>query len=192
MTADIVEIAQLIQRWGLCRDQCRWDALAQTFKPGGTISVTWFEGTIDAFIEACKRTFQPTGPRGKHLIGLPLVDLNGDRALAETSIQILGRVYTGEAVIDVTSWARFLDRVERTPNGWRISRREAVYEKDRYDMVRGTDPFAALDLSDIPEPYRYLGHRLRLSGRPLRQGILCDGTPQALAALQASRDWLAA
>ncbi|MAC78719.1 MAG: hypothetical protein CML66_11730 [Rhodobacteraceae bacterium] len=191
MGHDIVEIAQLIQRWGLCRDQGRWDELAATFTHDGVISVTWFEGGIAGFIAASKRSFQPVGPRSKHLIGLPVVDVAGNRALAETNIQILGRGQDGDTIIDVTSHARFLDRLVRTPDGWRILRRDAVYEKDRYDRIGdGADPVARADLSDIPEPYRYLGHRLRSTGRPLRAGILCDGTPEAMDLLRANRGWL--
>lgn len=192
-TSDIVEIVQLIQRWGLCRDQGRWEELAATFTPDGVISVTWFEGTIEAFIEASKRSFQTVGPRSKHLIGVPVVDVEGDRALAETNVQILGRSHEGGTVVDVTSHARFLDRLVRTSVGWQILRRDAVYEKDRYDLMgSGSDPVAGADLSDIPEPYRYLGHRLRQTGRPLRSGILCDGTPPARELLRRNRAWLGA
>lgn len=191
--ADVTEIAQLIQRWGLCRDQGRWEDLRRCFTSDGTISVTWFSGTFTDFIAASQRAYQPRSPRVKHLIGLPVVEIKGDRALAETNIQILGRFSLGGTQVDNTSFARFLDRLVRTPDGWRIRTRVAIYEKDRLDpVVPGPDfdaQMAATDFSAVPEPYRYLGYRLLTSGRQLHSGIVCDG-PESESLLAEARDWL--
>lgn len=191
-TSDITAIIQLIQAWGLYRDQGRWRELADTFTPDGTISVTWFSGAIGDFVAASKRSFKQTAPRSKHLIGVPVVQVRQDRAIAETNVQILGRAQFGSVHADMTSHARFLDRLVRTPQGWRILRRIAIYEKDRLDPVSpvSDDPLRGVDLSGIPEPYRYLGHMLKNSGRTLQSGILCDGSPAAQRALAEARTWL--
>ncbi|WP_375691314.1 nuclear transport factor 2 family protein [Pseudooceanicola sp. LIPI14-2-Ac024] len=193
-TADVTAIAQLIQRWGLARDQGRWDELADCFTADGTISVTWFTGAFSDFIAASRRTYQPASPRVKHLVGVPVVDVMGDRALAETNIQILGRFAIEGVAVDNTSFARFLDRIVRTPGGWRIQSRVAIYEKDRLDPVVPGPAFDAVmaetDFSTVPEPYRFLGYRLLTSGRSLHPGIVCDG-PGSERLLAAARDWLA-
>ncbi|MBR9764706.1 MAG: nuclear transport factor 2 family protein [Rhodobacteraceae bacterium] len=195
-TTDIIEITQLIQAWGHCRDQGRWDELAEIFTEDGTISITWFSGPFRDFVAASRRMHQPRGPRVKHLIGQPVVQLNGPRALAETNVQILGRFEIAGTPVDYTSYARFLDRLEQVPAGWQIRHREAVYEKDRLDPVVPGAAFMQFmnetDFSDLPEPFRFLGYRLRHSGRALHPGILCDGAPEAEAALAGARDWLAA
>ena len=154
-TDDIVEIAQLIQKWGLYRDQGRWDDLKATFTPDGTIFVTWFLGWFADFVEASKKMHVPKSPRVKHLIGLPVVDVQGHRAVAETNVQILGRFSAAGTDVDYTSYARFVDRLVRTKAGWRIHARVAIYEKDRLDPVVPSDAFANFmtqtDFSKVPE-----------------------------------------
>jgi hypothetical protein len=187
-------IAQVIQIWGLAREQGRWQQLSDTFTPDGRIHVTWFHGAFADFVAASRRVYQPTAPRPKHVIGLPVVSVVDDRAMAETNIQILGRFRIGQLAIDNTSHARFLDKLVHSPKGWRICDRVAIYEKDRLDPVHPDPAFdrlmAETDFSAFPEPYRYLGHRLHSSGRPLVDGILCDGAPAAMAAIDAAQDWL--
>ncbi|MCZ4291724.1 nuclear transport factor 2 family protein [Hoeflea alexandrii] len=193
--ADILEISQLIQSWGFFRDQGRWAELARTFVPGGTISVTWFTGVIDDFVAASQKQYKAVSPRTKHLIGVPVAKVLGVRAIAETNIQILGRFEASDVTVDVTSYARFADRLIRTKDGWRIARRDAVYEKDRMDPVAPGTAFdrfmAETDFSAIPEPYRYLGYRLITSGRTLHSGIICDGSAEADRLLADADLWLA-
>ncbi|RAI52130.1 nuclear transport factor 2 family protein [Aquicoccus porphyridii] len=192
---DIVAITQLIQAWGHCRDQGRWGDLARTFTPDGTINVTWFTGAFSDFVGASRKVHQPRSPRIKHLIGLPSVNLQGDRALAETNIQILGRFRLDNTDVDYTSYARFLDRLVRTADGWKISARTAIYEKDRLDPAVPSEDFvrtmSETDFSGVPEPYRYLGYRLLISGRQLHPDIICDGSPEMGRLLSNARQWLA-
>lgn len=193
--SDANEIVQLIQLWGLCRDQGRWAELTDTFTSDGTISVTWFSGRVSDFVRASTAMYRSVSPRTKHLLGVPVVNVTGDRAVAETNTQILGRFEQGGVAIDNTSYARFLDRLIRTKDGWRIARRVAIYEKDRLDPVAPSSAFdqfmASTDFSQVPEPYRYLGYRLISSGRSLEKKIICDGSPEALAALSEAQAWLA-
>ena len=65
--------AELIQAWGLYRDQRRWGELLSTFHPDGEITVSWFRGPFHEFVEHCKR-----GGPSKHLIFPPLVRVAGE------------------------------------------------------------------------------------------------------------------
>ena len=86
----------------------RWPELLSTFHPDGEIAVSWFRGPFAEFVEHCKR-----GGPSKHLIMAPLVQVNGDRATAETTIVIIVRQSIENLPVDMTSRARFLDRLER-------------------------------------------------------------------------------
>ena len=193
-TADTVEIVQLVQAWGLRRDQGLWAELARTFTEDGTISVSWFAGPHADFIERCRATHKALSPRSKHLIGVPVVDIEADRAIAETSIQILGRANLEGIAVDNTSYGRFVDRLLRTGDCWRIASRIAVYEKDRLDPVVPSADFDRFmqetDFSALPEAYRYLGYRLLQGGRQLLPDIIVDGSPEAERLLEETGNWL--
>jgi hypothetical protein len=167
--------AELIQSWGLYRDQRRWDELLSTFHPDGEIAVSWFRGPFTDFVEHCRQ-----GGPSKHLIFPPLVRVAGDRALAETSIMILVRQVIEGLAVDMTSRARFLDRLERREGQWRILERAAIYEQDRLDPVEPSTAFGmvmrASSADGYPEAYRYMAFRLASAGRALAEPVHHDGS----------------
>ena len=115
--------AELIQAWGLYRDQGKWPQLLATFVPEGQIAVSWFSGSFREFVDRCRQSFE-AGQRSKHLIFPSVVRLAGDRALAETNIVILVRQKIVGVLADMTSHARFLDRLERRGGRWGIAERD--------------------------------------------------------------------
>jgi hypothetical protein len=171
---------ELVQSWGLYRDQGKWAELLATFSPDGQIAVSWFSGAFSEFVDLCRQGFD-AGQRSKHQIFPSVVRLAGDRAVAETNVAILVRQKIGGVLTDMTSYARFLDRLERIDGDWRIVERTAIYERDRLDPVEPSESFERLfkasDLSIYPEPYRYMAARLIAAGRALAPVIYRDGSP---------------
>ena len=185
--------AELIQAWGFYRDQGKWPELLATFVPEGQISISWFSGSFRDFVDHCRRSFD-AGQRSKHHIFPSSVRVAGERAAAETNIVILVRQRIGGVPVDMTSHARFLDRLERRGGRWAILERAAIYERDRLDPVEPSEAFdqlfKATDLSIYPEPYRYMAARLTAAGRALAPVVYRDGEPET-AALYARYDaWL--
>jgi SnoaL-like domain len=188
--ADKIACADIIVSWGLHRDQRRWPELLATFHPDGEIAVSWFRGRFSEFVEHCKR-----GGASKHLIMPPLVQINGERATAETTIVILVRQSIEGLAVDMTSRARFLDRLERRDGAWKIRERAAVYEQDRLDPVVPSDAFVRMmqeaSVVQYPEPYRYMAMRLAAAGRPLAEPVHFDGAPHTTALAARYAAWLA-
>jgi hypothetical protein len=182
--------ADVIVTWGLYRDQRLWPELLSTFHPDGEIAVSWFRGPFAEFVEHCKR-----GGPSKHLIMAPLVEVNGARATAETTITTIVRQAIEGLAVDMTSRARFLDRLERRNDGWKVLERAAVYEQDRLDPVVPSDGFARMmrdaDVAKYPEPYRYMAVRLASAGRPLAEPVHHDGATHTQALVGRYRQWLA-
>jgi SnoaL-like protein len=172
--------AELIQAWGLYRDQGKWPELLATFAPDGQIAVSWFSGGFPEFVDRCRQSFE-AGQRSKHQIFPSVVRVAGRRALAETNIVILVRQKIGGVLADMTSYARFLDRLEHRSGAWRIVERTAIYERDRLDPVEPSENFDRLfktaDLSIYPEAYRYMAARLVAAGRALAPVVYRDGSP---------------
>jgi hypothetical protein len=189
---DKLACAEVIQTWGFCRDQGKWPDLLKTFTPDGQITVSWFSGPFAQFVERCKAAFD-MGQRSKHHILPSVVRLAGDRALAETNIVIYVRQKIGNVLTDLTSHARFLDRLERR-DGWAIRERTAIYERDRLDAVEPSDAFGKLfetDYSGYPEQYRYMAARLAAAGRALAPVVYRDGGPETAELYARYEAWLA-
>src|SRR5499427_8913498 len=164
--------AELIQAWGLYRDQGKWAQLLATFVPQGQITVSWFSGSFREFVDRCRQSFD-AGQRSKHLIFPSVVRLAGDRALAETNIVILVRQKIVGVLADMTSNARFLDRLE------------PVEPSEAFDKL-----FAASDFSIYPEAYRYMAARLNAAGRALAPVVHCDGSAQTTQLYARYEAWL--
>jgi hypothetical protein len=193
-TQDKYSCAELILAWGFYRDQGKWPQLLATFAPDGQIAVSWFSGPFREFVDRCTQSFN-AGQRSKHHILPSLVRVAGERALAETNVVILVRQTIGDVLTDMTSYARFLDRLEKTSGRWAIVERAAIYERDRLDAVEPSEAFdrlfAATDLSIYPEPYRYMAARLTAAGRALAPVIYSDGSPDTAQLYARYEAWLA-
>ena len=186
--------AELIQSWGLYRDQGKWPQLTATFVPDGEIAVSWFSGSFREFVERCRKAFE-AGQRSKHQIFPSTVRVAGDRALAETNVVILVRQKIEGVLADMTSYARFFDRLERGSGHWAIRERAAIYERDRLDPVEPSGAFAKLfaaaDVSAYPEPYRYMAARLVAAGRALAPVVHHDGSEHTAQLYARYEAWLA-
>jgi hypothetical protein len=185
--------AELIQSWGFYRDQGKWKELLATFVPEGEIAVSWFSGSFAEFVDRCRRSFE-AGQRSKHQIFPSIVRVNGECALAETNVTILVRQRIADVAVDMTSYARFLDRLERRGGRWGIRERIAVYERDRLDPVEPSEAFdrlfGAADLSIYPEAYRYMAARLVAAGRALAPVVYSDGLQQTAEVYRRYEAWL--
>jgi hypothetical protein len=194
--ADKIACAELIAAWGAYRDQGKWKELRGTFAPDGHISISWFRGPFDQFVERCRASFAAGHGWSRHHLFPPIIKLNGDRAVAETPVIIRVRQKFNGIDVDLTSCSRFLDRMERHGAGWLIVERAAIYERDRLDPVEPStafdELFAAANTSQYPEQYRYMAFRLaHVQGRSLASVIYRDGGAETADLYARYADFLA-
>jgi len=190
---DILACAQTVQAWGFARDQRRWEDLRDTFHPHGVIHVSWFSGSFDTFVDHCKANASG-GVFSKHLLWPSRVRGAANRAISETTTAILVRQVIEDVTVDLTSYARFLDRFERRNNVWRIVERTCIYEFDRLDPLTPSDKFTALmksgEAERFPVPYRYMGYRIAAHGRALAEPVHYDGRPETEALKSRYEGWM--
>ena len=194
--ADKSACAELILHWGIFRDQGRWQELCATFTPDGQISVSWFCGAFALFVEHCRASHGAGHSWSRHHLFAPAIKLSGDRATAETSVIIRVRQPFDGLMVDLTSCARFLDRLERHSGGWLIAERAAIYERDRLDPVEPSPAFNELfktaNTAQYPEQYRYMAFRLaHAPGRSLAAVVYRDGGPETAGLYARFSGWLA-
>jgi hypothetical protein len=193
--ADKFAVAELINAWGLYRDQGKWKELRSTFTADGHISVSWFRGSFEQFVERCRAGHAAGHTWSRHHLSAPVIKIDKDRAVAETSVIIRVRQKFGGVDVDLTSCSRFLDRVERHGSAWLIAERAAIYERDRLDPVEPSSEFDALfeeDTSHYPEQYRYMAFRIaHAEGRALAPVVYRDGGPETADLYARFSAWLA-
>ncbi|MDB5550379.1 MAG: hypothetical protein JWL86_363 [Rhizobium sp.] len=170
---DRQEIAAVITDWALCRDTGRWDRLRSLYAPGATMQTTWFDGPAEEFIDRSVTSFGGK-VRAQHSIGVSTIDVEGDRATAETRVVLLIRTPLDAVMVDVTCYGRFYDFFVRVDEAWRIQKRIPVYEKD---CINAVDPTVTLKLDrdlleTFAEGYRHLAYVQAQGGATMPQGLI--------------------
>jgi SnoaL-like domain len=170
---DRLEIRQLVEDWAIWRDAGDWDRFRTVWHPrDGWMSATWFQGPAAEFIEASRRGFD-SGVSILHFLGGHTADVAGSRAVAQTKMTINQRAEVDGVLVDVVCTGRFYDFLAKGDAGWKIVRRQPVYEKDRLDPV---DPAATLRLDPelldtFPVGYRHLGYLQTKAGFTVKPGL---------------------
>ena len=165
---DRQEIADLVASYCRGVDRADYEAVRAVFAHDGIDHHTGFSGSADAHVAWLKKcTSRLTGTM--HVTGTHLAQVDGDTATAET----YGTAYhwgepADDPSLNFSNGFRFLDRLRRDPEGWRIVERIAVREWTRSDAgpmlepegegYRGSrgpaDPLYAEGLASHPEGRR--------------------------------------
>ena len=188
-------IVQAIENWGFFRDDKQWDRLRDLYTADGRMTTTWTIATADEFIHHCRGLAGKGGGRRTiHSIGATTVELNGERALAETRMTLLVRGMLDGVEVDVTNYGRTYDRFVKEQDGvWRIRERVPIYEKDRLDPV---DPAAILKLDSArlaryPYGYRHLAYLQSLEGATITPDLPVPNSESLKKLYAAGSAWLA-
>ncbi len=156
---DEFAIRMLVENWAVWRDSGAWERLRSTWHPGGTMQATWFFGTGDEFVKGSQAAWA-RGVRVLHTLHGVSVDIQGDRAVAQTKMAIHQRSEFEGVLCDCVCMGRFYDFLEKREGRWGIVARQPIYEMDRLDPVN-PGQHVELDktyLSSLPEGYRHLAY----------------------------------
>jgi len=132
--ADRAAIRDLVTHYAVAVDAKDWPAVRACFTADAACDYFWFKGDLDTVLGAIERglaRFEST----THLVGNHLAEIDGDDATAETYTLCHHRFRTDETAIDRIAALRYLDALVRTPDGWRIRRRDVVVMFERADPV---------------------------------------------------------
>ena len=189
---DRLAIAETVQNWALWRDSGDWERFATVWHEDGWMTATWFQGPAAQFIEVSRAGFEK-GVSILHFLGGTSVDLEGERAIAQTKMTISQRGAIDGVTADVVCTGRFYDFFERRKGRWGIVRRQPIYEKDRMDPV---DPAASLRLDPqllarFPEGYRHLAYLQTKLGFAIKLDLPQLKGPVIEALYAHGRAWLA-
>ncbi|KVH69814.1 hypothetical protein WJ41_18405 [Burkholderia ubonensis] len=153
-------ISDLMAGW-MYRDLASWDNLADLFHPDATIEVTWFEGPVADFI-AGSRMMGGSALHAKHLIGQPIIEFNGTKAL-----------------------------VEKRDGAWKIVRRQSIYDMGGFTFPLSIEPIDGDVVERFPPEYAALAYLLEKSGFPVRRVFATRGSALETDMKQRGGAWLA-
>ena len=185
-------IAELIQRERAARDGARWEEMATFYHPESSIDVAWFQGSGQEFVQATRKNWR-TDAINFHELGVAVVDICNDRALAETACTLRGFFTLGDVPVTLSGYVRLLWRAQTFEGTWLIAGLRSLYIRDLLQPCNGSDRLGLDedDLSLYRSSYRYLTHTLTVLGRNPRQDLPGMDMPETVAGLRkAEQAWL--
>jgi 3-phenylpropionate/cinnamic acid dioxygenase small subunit len=137
---DLESIRKLFVLYKRHLDARDWHAYSLLFAREGE----WIGGTgsavgpaaIEAMLSERLGANAPApGPTHFHLVGLPEIELDGDRATAEVPWALIVR--GAEDVPELTLWGHYDDELVREDGEWRFARRVAATDVPHRPLDRG-------------------------------------------------------
>ncbi|MDG4668034.1 nuclear transport factor 2 family protein [Mycobacterium sp. 236(2023)] len=195
--SDVSAVIQLILRERQGRDRGWWEQMRDAYAADSVVDMSWFQGSGHEFVR--RSQFMAESPDGwnghsVHRITVPAVHIHGDRAWAEVPVTIEFRIMIGGVEADLVSYCRNQYRAAREASRvWRIVRLTSIYERDALTPVLpgAALPVTAAELVGRRPSYRYLAWYHALLGLPLRENLLGDDRPAAVARqYDAEHEWL--
>jgi hypothetical protein len=188
---DRQSIHELIQNRVIWRDGGDWERFKSLWHEEGRMHATWFQGPAPDFIEAHKQGWRK-GVRIFHTLGGTSIQLQGDRAIAQTKAVVSQRAVVDGIECDVSCTCRCYDFLERRSQCWGIVLRQGVYDKDQVDPV-APDATLHLDvqlLNSFPAGYRHLAYLQTRIGYTVKRDMPQSEDPELEALYRSGDVWL--
>lgn len=188
------EIFELVRIERFYRDQRDWGGLLASYVPHAPVRTTWFDGSIEEFVEASRRKMSgPGASAAKHWIFPTALKINGDRALVESPAAIFDRLTFEGVEFDSFQYCRFVSRLVRTAAGWRLASFEGIYQRDHLRSVNPAEPLPVdwKVIATLRPSYKFLAYTRLRRGYKVDRELLGDDRPDLLAAFYAREQrWL--
>jgi hypothetical protein len=188
---DEFDIRKLIENWVVWRDSGDWARLRSVWHDDGKMQATWFFGTADEFVAASRGVWD-RGVEVLHTLNGTSIDLRGERAVAQTKMEIHQRANVDGIICDCVCMGRFYDLFEKRGGKWGLVLRQPIYEKDRLDPV-DTSQKLTLDrekLAKLPAGYRHLAYLQSKIGMNVKLDLPGIKGPEVEALYAQGKAWL--
>lgn len=189
-----LEIKSLLIRERYYRDTHQWTKLRQSYHSDvsktqikiswsvrspkliiSTINIPRYNGNIDGFVAGSEKMARGSASTS-HAIQPVEVHINGNKAVSESTGAIYARFNYQGTPYDCISYGRFISRLERDGNEWKMCTLEVIYDKDTIQPVTpGTATQIQLD-PEARESYKCLHWVLAQNGYAIDRTL--PGTDQ--------------
>ena len=188
---DRLLVRELVENWVLYRDAGDWERFRTVWHADGRMMATWCQADAAGFIAASQQGWAK-GVSILHFLGGSTIEVQGERAIAQTKMTISQRAAVEGVLVDVVCTGRFYDFIERRQGRWGMVLRQPIYEKDRMDPV---DPAARLSLdaallAQFPQGYRHLAYLQSRIGYEVKKDMPGLKGPEVEALYARGQAWL--
>lgn len=189
---DRTEIFDLVRFERLCRDQRDFPGMVGCYVPNAPVRTTWFDGTVEEFAEASRKKMG-SGSQAKHWIMPARLEIKDGRALVESPAVIFDRLTFDGVEFDTFQYCRFVSRVIKTAEGWKLGSFEGIYQRDQMQTVDPRDPLP-VDwdvLKTLRPSFKFIGYTQVKRGYKLHPDLLGDDRPDLVEAFyKREQQWL--
>lgn len=146
ITADRIAIMDVLGRYSRGIDRCDLAVLDAIWADGATVDYGFGGSDARSWSKATLQGLRDSYLRTQHMLGQMLIDVDGDRATAETYCRAYHETEGADGPEEVIVGGRYLDDLIRTPDGWRIAHRRYVmdWNSNRPSTARWDDGLYAL------------------------------------------------
>jgi hypothetical protein len=123
---DKFSIVELIEFERFCRDNAQWEEMKKCFSSNSTVTVSWFKGKGEEFVEASKKM----NLKAPHKLYNTAVWVNNNKAVAITMATIESRTNINGCLLELHSDIKLLYCTQKLDGIWYISSMDGIYEKD--------------------------------------------------------------
>lgn len=191
---DRIDVADIILRERLARDNRQWDEMAACYHPDSVVEVSWFRGSGAEFVAQSRKAVRE-GSVNFHIMTPPVVNIRQDRAISETPCILRSFSMMNGVEISFEGFVRLFWRAQRDGDRWLIAGLRCLYMKDE---IHGRNPnrqpvFDEAQLASYRDSYRYTSANLANLGIPVTDDLPGIDRPEMVSQLRAGElEWLAA
>lgn len=191
---DRIDVADIILRERLARDNRQWDEMAACYHPDSVVEVSWFRGSGAEFVAQSRKAVRE-GSVNFHIMTPPVVNVRKDRAISETPCILRSFSMMNGVEISFEGFVRLFWRAQRDGGRWLIAGLRCLYMKDE---IHGRNPnrqpvFDEAQLAAYRDSYRYTSANLANLGIAVTDDLPGIDRPEMVSQLRAGElEWLAA
>ena len=186
-----MEVRELIEKWVIYRDSADWENFRTVWTDDGRMMATWFHGPAEEFIKVSIEGFE-RGIYILHFLGGSMVEIKGDRPVAQTKMTIAQRGEVHGVECDIVCTGRFYDLIERRQGKWGVVLRQPIYERDRMSPLNPGETFTLKPeiLAGYPVGYQHLAYFQQGLGYEVKRDMPGLTGPEVDALYKQGAGWL--
>ena len=189
---DKIDVAELILRERLARDNRDWDEMASCWLEDSIVDVSWLRGSGPEFVRLTRGNVKDNS-YNFHVMSPPVVKVMGDNAHLGNAVHAARLLEHRRADPSYEGFVRLFWRAWRSEGTWLLAGLRCLY---LVDLFHGRDPaqpprFDPERLKTYRSPYRFLMCNLTNLGVPVRDDLPGIDRPEMVAAMRtAEAAWL--